>query len=82
MAKETLVQIQIRGADVTIIGGEVRAVQFPPPSATTWLAGDARICTHSAKAGEALPFASCQRRTFSRALSSKAGAARTFSATS
>ena len=51
-------------------------------SATTWLAGDARICAHSAKAGEALPFASCQRRTFSRALSSKAGAARTFSATS
>jgi hypothetical protein len=38
MAKETLVQIQIRGADVAIIGGEVRAVQFPPPGATTWLA--------------------------------------------
>jgi hypothetical protein len=29
-------------------------------SATTWLAGDVRICAHSAKAGEALPFASCQ----------------------
>src|ERR1700729_2926944 len=37
MPSETLVQIQIGGADVAIIGGEVCAVPFPPPSATTWL---------------------------------------------
>jgi hypothetical protein len=37
MAKDTLVQIQIGGADVAIIGGEVYAVPFPPPSPTTWL---------------------------------------------
>ncbi len=37
MASDTLVQIQIGGADVAIIGGEVYAVPFPPPSATTWL---------------------------------------------
>jgi hypothetical protein len=35
---DTLVQIQIGGADVAIIGGEVSAVPFPPPSATTWIA--------------------------------------------
>jgi hypothetical protein len=37
MAGEILVQIQIGGADVAIIGGEVCAVPFPPPSAATWL---------------------------------------------
>ena len=38
MANEPLVQIQIRGANVAIIEGELFAVMFPPPSATTWIA--------------------------------------------
>jgi hypothetical protein len=38
MANDPLVQIQIRGADVAIISGEVYAALFPPPSATTWIA--------------------------------------------
>jgi hypothetical protein len=38
MASEPLVQIQIHGANVAIIEGELFAVTFPPPSATTWIA--------------------------------------------
>jgi hypothetical protein len=38
MANEPLVQMQIRGANVAIIEGEVFAVTFAPPSATTWIA--------------------------------------------
>jgi hypothetical protein len=37
MANDTLVQIQIGGANVAIIAGEIYAAPFPPPSATTWL---------------------------------------------
>lgn len=36
MAKDTLVQILIGGAGVAIVAGEIYAVPFPPPSATTW----------------------------------------------
>jgi hypothetical protein len=37
MANDPLVQIQIRGASVAIIAGEVYAIPFPPPNATTWI---------------------------------------------
>lgn len=52
MVIETLVQIQIGGADIAIIGGEVFAVPLAPPCATTWVArmhlGKIRLVDHSA----------------------------------